>query len=31
MYLKEKVNRGQAAYLISVVKIAEACRWRGRV
>ena len=29
MYLKEKVNRGQAAYPISVVRVAEARQWRG--
>ena len=29
MDLKEKVNRGQAAYPISVVRVAEARQWRG--
>jgi|GEM_PF-3981958 len=31
MYLREKGERVRAAYLISVVKVAEACQWRGRV
>jgi glutamate dehydrogenase (NAD(P)+) len=31
MYLKEKVNMRQAAYLISVARVAEACKLRGWV
>jgi glutamate dehydrogenase (NAD(P)+) len=31
MYLKEKVNMRQAAYLVSVARVAEACRLRGWV
>jgi glutamate dehydrogenase (NAD(P)+) len=31
MYLKEKVNMRQAAYLVSVAKVAEACKLRGWV
>ncbi len=31
MYLKEKVNMRQAAYLISVSRVAEACKLRGWV
>lgn len=31
MYLREKVNMRQAAYLISVARVAEACRLRGWV
>lgn len=30
MYWREKGDRVRAASLISVVKVAEACRWRGR-
>ena len=29
MYLKEKVNMRRAAYLVSVARVAEACRLRG--
>ncbi len=31
MYLKEKVNMRQAAYLVSVARVAEACKLRGWV
>ena len=31
MYLREKVNMRQAAYLISVARVAEACKLRGWV
>jgi glutamate dehydrogenase (NAD(P)+) len=31
MYLQEKVNMRQAAYLVSVAKVAEACKLRGWV
>jgi glutamate dehydrogenase (NAD(P)+) len=31
MYLKEKINMRQAAYLVSVARVAEACRLRGWV
>jgi glutamate dehydrogenase (NAD(P)+) len=31
MYLKEKVNMRRAAYLISVARVAEACKLRGWV
>jgi glutamate dehydrogenase (NAD(P)+) len=31
MYLKEKVNMRQAAYLVSVASVAEACKLRGWV
>lgn len=31
MYQKEKVNMRQAAYLVSVARVAEACRLRGWV
>jgi glutamate dehydrogenase (NAD(P)+) len=31
MHLQEKVNMRQAAYLVSVVRVAEACRLRGWV
>jgi glutamate dehydrogenase (NAD(P)+) len=31
MYLQEKVNMRQAAYLVSVARVAEACRLRGWV
>jgi glutamate dehydrogenase (NAD(P)+) len=31
MYLQEKVNMRQAAYLISVARVAEACKLRGWV
>jgi glutamate dehydrogenase (NAD(P)+) len=29
MYMKERVNMRQAAYLVSVARVAEACRLRG--
>ena len=29
MYLKEKVNMRQAAYLVAVARVAEACKLRG--
>ena len=31
MYLREKVNMRQAAYLVSVARVAEACKLRGWV
>ncbi|MCU0823002.1 MAG: Glu/Leu/Phe/Val dehydrogenase [Spirochaetes bacterium] len=31
MYVKEKVNMRQAAYLVSVARVAEACKLRGWV
>jgi glutamate dehydrogenase (NAD(P)+) len=31
MYLQEKVNMRQAAYLVSVARVAEACKLRGWV
>jgi glutamate dehydrogenase (NAD(P)+) len=31
MYLKEKINMRQAAYLVSVARVAEACKLRGWV
>jgi glutamate dehydrogenase (NAD(P)+) len=31
MYLEEKVNMRQAAYLVSVARVAEACKLRGWV
>lgn len=31
MYLKEKVNMREAAYLVSVARVAEACKLRGWV
>ena len=31
MYKKEKVNMRQAAYLVSVARVAEACKLRGWV
>lgn len=31
MYRKEKINMRQAAYLVSVARVAEACRMRGWV
>ena len=31
MYLKEKVNMRQAAYLVAVARVAEACKLRGWV
>jgi glutamate dehydrogenase (NAD(P)+) len=31
MYLQEKVNMRQAAYLVSVTRVAEACKLRGWV
>jgi glutamate dehydrogenase (NAD(P)+) len=31
MYLREKINMRQAAYLVSVARVAEACRLRGWV
>ena len=31
MYLREKVNMRQAAYLVSVARVAEACKIRGWV
>ena len=31
MYLKEKVDMRQAAYLVSVARVAEACKLRGWV
>ncbi|MCX8116843.1 MAG: Glu/Leu/Phe/Val dehydrogenase [Desulfobacterota bacterium] len=31
MYLKERVNMRQAAYLVSVARVAEACKLRGWV
>jgi glutamate dehydrogenase (NAD(P)+) len=31
MQLQEKVNMRQAAYLVSVARVAEACRLRGWV
>ena len=31
MHLREKINMRQAAYLVSVARVAEACRLRGWV
>jgi len=31
MYLREKVNMRQAAYLVAVARVAEACKLRGWV
>ena len=31
MHLREKVNMRQAAYLVSVARVAEACKLRGWV
>ncbi len=31
MYRKEKVNMRQAAYLVAVARVAEACKLRGWV
>jgi glutamate dehydrogenase (NAD(P)+) len=31
MYRREKINMRQAAYLVSVARVAEACRLRGWV
>jgi glutamate dehydrogenase (NAD(P)+) len=31
MYLREKINMRQAAYLVSVARVAEACKLRGWV
>jgi glutamate dehydrogenase (NAD(P)+) len=31
MYQSEKVNMRQAAYLVSVARVAEACKLRGWV
>jgi glutamate dehydrogenase (NAD(P)+) len=31
MHMKKKVNMRQAAYLVSVARVAEACKLRGWV